>query len=238
MVLAVAVLSVAVLGVVRARGTSRSFESVAVLPFSNVGSNESAAYLSDGVTNSLIDRFSRLPGLRVASRAAVYGYKDKPTNAQQAGKELKVEAVLTGSVEEKDGKLTIAVELVDARDGRHIWGERYVRKTSDAPALEPEIAREIVDSLKFRLTGAERTRLQNQFTENPEAYQLYLKGRYYWNMGDADQARTCFEKAIAKDPTTPSRTRVSRMPTPGSGTTRECDPRTSTRKRAPRRSRP
>ena len=200
-VLAVAVLSLAVLGVVRTRGTARSFESLAVLPFANVGSNESSRYLSDGVTNSLIDRFSRLPGLRVASRGAVDGYKEKPASAEQAGKDLKVEAVLTGSVEEKDGKLTIGVELVDARDGRHIWGERYVRKASEAPALEPEIAREIVDSLKFRLSGADRTRLQNQFTEDAEAYQLYLKGRYYWNMGDADQARAYFEKAIAKDPT-------------------------------------
>ena len=200
-VLAVAVLSLAVLGVVRTRGTSRSFESLAVLPFSNVGSNEAAAYLSDGITDSLIDRFSRLPGLRVASRAAVFGYKDKATSAPQAGRELKAEAVLTGSVEEKDGQLRVSVELVDARDGRHIWGERYLRKVSEAPSLEPEIAREIVDSLKYRLSGADRTRLQNRFTEDAEAYQLYLKGRYYWNSGDLEQARTTFEKAIAKDPT-------------------------------------
>ena len=167
----------------------------------NVGSNESAEYLSDGVTTSLIDRFSRLPGLRVASRGAVDGYRDKPPSPQQAGKDLKVEAVLSGSIEEKGGRLTIGVELVDARDGRHIWGERYVRRASEAPALESEIAREIVDSLKFRLSGAERTRLQNQFTENAEAYQLYLKGRYHWNSWDLDKAREYFEKAIAKDPT-------------------------------------
>ena len=199
-VLAVAVLSLAVLGVVRARGTSRSFESLAVLPFSNVGSNEAAAYLSDGITDSLIDRFSRLPGLRVASRAAVFGYKDKATSAPQAGRELKAEAVLTGSVEEKDGQLRVSVELVDARDGRHIWGERYLRKVSEAPSLEPEIAREIVDSLKFRLSGADRTRLANQFTVDAEAYQFYLKGRYYWNESALDEARDYFEKAIAKDP--------------------------------------
>ncbi len=199
-VLAVAVLSLAVLGVVRTRGTSRSFESLAVLPFSNAGSNESAAYLSDGITDSLIDRFSRLPGLRVASRAAVFGYKDKTTTAQRVGQELKAEAVLTGSVEEKDGQLRVSVELVDSRDGRHIWGERYVRKASEAASLEPEIAREIVDSLKFRLSGADRTRLANQFTVDGEAYQFYLKGRYYWRESDLDQARDYFEKAIAKDP--------------------------------------
>jgi len=199
-VLAVAVLSLAVLGVVRTRGTSRSFESLAVLPFSNLGSNESTAYLSDGITDSLIDRFSRLPGLRVASTAAVLGYKGKATSAQQAGRELKAEAVLTGSVEERDGQLRVAVELVDARDGRHIWGERYVRKAADAPGLEPEIAREIVDSLKFKISGTDGTRLANQFTQNAEAYQLYLKGRYYWRESDLDQARDYFEKAIAKDP--------------------------------------
>lgn len=199
--LAITALSLAVLGVIRTRGRSHGLESLAVLPFDNVGSDPSTEYLSDGVATSLIDRFSRLPGLRVASRAASFLYKEKTATPQLAGQALKVEAVLTGSIEETGDSLTVAVELVDSRDGRHIWGERYVRKAADAPALEAEIAREIVDSLKYRMSGADLARLANQFTENPEAYQLYLKGRYYWNRWDLERAKAYFEKAIAKDPT-------------------------------------
>ena len=198
---AAVVLSLAALGIVRARGESRRVNSLAVLPFENVGADPSAEYLSDGVTDSLIDRLSRLPGLRVASRAAVFRYKGKSPAPLQAGRDLNVAAVLTGSVRRSGESLTIAVELVDVRDGRHVWGERYVRKAADAPALEPEIAREIVDSLKFRISGTDGMRLASQFTQNAEAYQSYLKGRYFWNAGDLDQAKSHFERAIAIDPT-------------------------------------
>jgi len=187
--------------VVRGRAGAPSLSSLAVVPFENVGSDPSTSYLSDGISSSLIDRFSRLPGLRVASWADVLRYKGKRVTVADAARELKVEAVLTGSVQEAGDRLTIAVELADARDGRHVWGERYVRNASEAPALEAEIAREIVDSLKYQISGADGVRLANQFTQSAEAYQLYLKGRYYWNEWDLEQARSYFEKAIARDPT-------------------------------------
>jgi len=201
--LAAAVLVVGLAAALALRGRTGAgrVRSLAVLPFSNVGGDSETAYLGDGLTQSLVDRLSRVPGLSVASREAAAAAAGKAPDPARAGRDLGVAAVLTGSVQPGVDRLTVSVELVDAKAGRHLWGERYARKTSDFANLEPEIAREIVDSLKYRLTKADGARLANQFTLDAEAYQLYLKGRYYWNAWDLEQARTYFEKAIAKDPT-------------------------------------
>ena len=182
---------------------SRQFDSVAVLPFAGPASDPASTYMSDGLTDALIDRLSRLPGLKVISRASVFGYKGKQASPQRVGKELHVGAVLTGSVLREGDHLAVAVELSDARDGRHVWGDRFVQRMVDITEIEPEIAREIVDRLKFRLSGEDRVRLARRFTRDPEAYQSYLKGTYFWNQLSTEglqKARGYFEEALAKDP--------------------------------------
>jgi serine/threonine protein kinase/tetratricopeptide (TPR) repeat protein len=185
-------------------GGGETIDSLAVLPFVNGSGDPSTEYLSDGITESLINSLSTLPHLKVMSRDSAFMYKGKDTDAHTVGQALGVRAVLKGHVMQRGDDLEISAELVDARDNSHIWGQQYSRKASDIFALQGEIAKQITTALRTRLTGEDEKRMAKSYTASPEAYQYYLKGRYWWNKRNEDgfnKGREYFQQAIEKDPT-------------------------------------
>ena len=208
--LAVAVaLIVLVLGAValgmylHARNTEVAIESIAVLPFQNRSTEPDSEYLSDGLAESLIYRLSQLPNLKVSPTSSVFHYKGNQIDPIKVGKELGVSTVLSGRITQRGDNLIISVELVDVRYNKLLWGEQYDRKTSELLATQREIAREIVDTLKLKVSGQERG-LAKHYTESNEAYQLYLKGRFYFNKRSEEgmqKSLEYFQQAIEKDPT-------------------------------------
>ncbi|MEK6337556.1 MAG: protein kinase [Acidobacteriota bacterium] len=186
-----------------ARDSEAAIESIAVLPFENQNQNPDAEYLADGVTESIINNLSQLPNLRVSPRSTVFHYKGKGTDPVVIGKELGVRAVLTGRVVQRGDNLTISVELVDVRDNKQLWGEQYNRKVVDALALQQDISREISERLRLKLPGTGQQQLARRNPRNAEAYQLYLKGRYYLFKGSQDgmlKAIENFNQALEMDP--------------------------------------
>ncbi len=185
------------------RGRSRmSIESLAILPLINEGGDPDTEYLSDGITESIINNLSQLPKLRVMARSTVFRYKGKEVDPQRVGQDLGVRATLTGRVLQRADLLIIKAELVDANDGSHLWGEQYNRKLSDVFTIEEEISREISDKLRLKLSGAEKKRLTKRYTENSRAYHLYLKGRFYWNKRTPEgltKGIEYFQQAIESD---------------------------------------
>jgi TolB-like protein len=184
-------------------GRGKPIDSIAVLPFANASNDPNAEYLSDGLTESLINSLSELPKLRVMSRNSVFRYKGRETDAQTAGRQLGVRAVLTGRVVQRGDNLTISTELVDTRDNSHLWGEQYNRRLADLLSLQEEIAKQIAERLRLRLTGEQQKLLAKRPTGNPEAYQLYLKGRYYAGRATKEgleKGIQYFNQAIATDP--------------------------------------
>jgi TolB-like protein/Flp pilus assembly protein TadD len=178
-------------------------DSIAVLPFTNVSHDANTEYLSDGVTESIISSLSRLPQLKVMARSTVFHYKDREADPQQIGRELNVHAILTGRVLQQADNLIIRTELVKVADGTQLWGAEYSRKLSDVIIIQQDIAREISDKLRLRLTGVEQQQLAKRYTDSTEAYQFYLKGRYYWNKRTSDGLKKAieqFQQAIGKDP--------------------------------------
>jgi eukaryotic-like serine/threonine-protein kinase len=204
--LALAALAVAVAAAAYfypSRGGGATINSMAVLPFVNTSADPDMEYLSDGITESLTNSLSQLPELRMIARTSAQRYKGREADPQAAARELGVQAVLTGRVVRRGDQLAISAELVDARDNSHLWGEQYNRRASDVLVLQQEIAREIAGRLRARLTGEERRRVTRNYTENVEAYQLYLRGRYHWNKRTAEgfrQAIEYFRQAIDRDP--------------------------------------
>jgi DNA-binding SARP family transcriptional activator/TolB-like protein len=181
----------------------RTVEAIAVLPFTNGSADANVEYLSDGITESLINSLSRLPRLRVMARTTAFRYKNRELDPQAIGRDLKVQAVLTGRVTQRGDELVIQADLIDVRDGAQLWGEKYNRRLSDILVVQSEIAREITDRLRLRLTTDEQQMFARQPTGNTEAYQNYLKGRYYWNrrtVADTQRAIEHFNQAIALDP--------------------------------------
>ncbi len=184
-----------------ARG--KAIDSLAVLPFVNANADPNAEYLSDGITESLINSLSQLPNLKVMSRDSAFRYKGKETDVQTVGRELGVHAIFKGRVTQRGDTLNISAELINARDRSHIWGQQYNRKITDIFALQEEIAREMASALRTRITGAEEKRLTKSYTANIEAYQDYLRGRYFWNKRSEDALNKgveYFQHAITKDP--------------------------------------
>ncbi|MGH3119350.1 MAG: TPR end-of-group domain-containing protein [Gaiellales bacterium] len=178
-------------------------DSLAVLPFANASGDPETDYLSDGITESLINRLSQIPRLRVVPRSTTFRYKGRDIDPNKAGRQLKVRALLTGKVLHRGDTLSVQAELVDVTQNAQLWGERFVRRDSDLLAVEDEIARQITDNLRLKLTGEERERLVRRETENIEAYRLYLKGWYHWSKRtgqDLKKAAGYFEQAIATDP--------------------------------------
>jgi serine/threonine-protein kinase len=175
-------------------------ESIAVLPFES--QNFDAEYLSDGLTESIINNLTKLPNLRVISRNSVFRYKGKQTDSAAVGQELNVRAVLTGRILQRGDNLIISAELTDLQDNKQIWGQQYNRRETDAFILQQEVSRDISETLRKQLTG-EQQQLTKREIVSPEAYQLYLKGRYHWNKRTAADVRKSvayFQQAIGKDP--------------------------------------
>jgi TolB-like protein/DNA-binding winged helix-turn-helix (wHTH) protein/Tfp pilus assembly protein PilF len=182
---------------------SASIESLAVMPFVNESGNADNEYLSDGMTETLISSLSRLPRLSVKARSSVFRYKGKDVSPKTVGKELSVQAVLLGRVIQRGDQLTLSLELVDARTENVIWSDQYNRKQTKLLSLQSEIARDVSQKLRQRLTGADVQKVTKNYTENAEAYQLYLKGRYHWNKLDEDgykKSLDYYQQATVLDP--------------------------------------
>ena len=201
LLLAIAVVAVAAFYL---RGGSRtSIKSVAVLPFANANGDPNTEYLSDGITEGIIDRLSGLPNIKVISRTSSFHYKKRDIQPQKVAKDLGVDALVTGRVVQHGNDLSVSTELVDAREDKQLWGEQYSRKMSDVASVQQEIATAISGNLRLRLTGEEKTRLLKSSATNPEAYQLYLKGRYHANQTTAAELKKSidyFQQVIEKDP--------------------------------------
>jgi len=188
----------------RAGRGGETIDSLAVLPFVNANADPNTEYLSDGLTESLINSLSQMPNLKVMSRDSAFRFKGKETDPQTVGRELNVRAIFKGKVTQRGDTLNISAELINARDGSHIWGQQYDRKLADMVTLREEIAREMASALRMRLTGAEEKSLTKSYTANPDAYQDYLKGRYWWNKSTEEgfnKGIDYFQQAIARDPT-------------------------------------
>jgi len=180
-----------------------AIQSLAVLPFVNASSDSNAEYFSDGITESLINNLSQLPNLRVMARSTVFRYKGKDTDPQKIGNDLRVQAVLSGRLLQQGSVLIIQAELMDVKTGTQLWGGQFNRGAEDVLALQDDLSGEIAEKLRLKLTGEEKQRLVKRYTEDSEAYQFYLKGRYYWNKRSpegAQKAVSYFQQAIGKDP--------------------------------------
>ena len=187
----------------RPRRRGRAIDSLAILPFQNASGDPDTEYLSEGITETIINSLSQLPKLRVVPRTTVFRYKGREVDPQVVGRELDTRAVVAGRVLQRGDTLIIRAELVDVANESQIWGAQYNRKLSDIFSVQEEIAKEISEKLRLRLTSHERKRLTKRYTQNAEAYQLYLKGRYHWNRRTEEGLKKgiqYFEQAIAKDP--------------------------------------
>ena len=180
-----------------------ALNSLAVLPLTNASENPDAEYLADGITESIINSLSQLPRLRVMARSTVFRYKTKDIDPRQVGQVLGVRVVFVGRVLQIGDSLIVRTELVDVANGWQLWGEQYNRKLVDILVLQEDIAREISEKLKIKLTGEEKRRLVKRHTDDSEAYRLYLKGRYYWNKYTKEgltKAIEYFNQSIELDP--------------------------------------
>ena len=182
---------------------TKQIESIAVMPFVNESGNADVEYLSDGMTETLISSLSQLPNLNVKGRSSVFRYKGKDVDTKTLGKELGVQAVLYGRVIQRGDQLTLSLELLDAVTENVIWSGKYDRKQADLVSLQSEIVRDVSNKLKTKLSGADVAKVEKRYTANPEAYRLYLQGRFNWNKRTAEglsNAAEFYRGAIDKDP--------------------------------------
>lgn len=202
--LVIALLVIASAGVfIYLRRSKAGIDSIAVLPLENRSNDPDAEYISDGVTESINNSLARLPSLKVTPHSVALHYKGKAMDVQKVGDELGVQAVLTGDVRQRGDDLTINVELDDIRNGKQLWGEQYNRKVADLLAVQSDIAREVSQRLRSQLSVEDQQKLTKGSTDNPEAYRLYLKGKYYTNKltkEGFDTGIDYFNQAIAVDP--------------------------------------
>ena len=199
--LGVLTLAVVATAIVYFTKPGEAIDSVAVMPFVNVSGDPNTEYLSDGISESIINSLS--PNLKVIALNSVLRYKGKQTDPQVVGRELNVRAVLIGRLAQRGDDLAISVELVDVRDNRHLWGQQYNRKLSEVTSVQTEIAQEISEKLRLPLSGEEKKRLAKRYTESGEAYQLYMMGSYYRRTRSESglhKSVDFFEQAIKKDP--------------------------------------
>ena len=201
LVFAIAVVTMATFYLRGARGTE--IDSIAVLPFTDVSGDASTEYLSDGLTESLIASLTHVPEVKVKSRSSVFRYKGKDADMQKAGNELGVAALVSGRLTAHGDNVEVSAELTDVRDNTEIWGQHYSGKSTELIALQQQIAGDIAEKLRSKLSTSERQKVTKQGTQSPEAYELYLKGRYSWNKRtgpDIEESISYFNQAIAKDP--------------------------------------
>src|SRR5207244_3516599 len=178
-------------------------KTIAVLPFVNLSADPENEYFSDGMTEELITALARVDGLRVASRTSTFALKRKEQDVRMLGRQLNVATVLEGSVRKAGSRLRIAAQLVDVTDGYDLWSEIYERDVADVFAIQEEISRAIVDTLRVRLATGQASTLVEPHTDNVQAYTAYLRARYFWRRKSANGLRKCieyFEQAIAADP--------------------------------------
>jgi serine/threonine protein kinase/tetratricopeptide (TPR) repeat protein len=193
-----------VVGVVFFASSSPPINSVAILPFVNDSRDPNAEYLSDGLTESIINSLSQLPNLKVMSRNAAFRFKGSNLDPVEAGRNLNVGAVLTGRLVKLDDRLIIKTELIKVADGSQLWGAEYNSALADIFSVQDEVSRKISQSLRLRLSGEDEEKLAKRYTKDAEAYQLYLKGRYFWNRRKEEGFRSgieYFKQAEEKDPT-------------------------------------
>jgi serine/threonine-protein kinase len=177
--------------------------SIAVLPFTNLSADKEQEYFCDGMAEEIINALTQVEGLRVVARTSAFFFKGKDIDIREIGRKLSVVTLLEGSVRKAGNRLRITAQLLNVADGYHLWSDRYDRDMEDIFAIQDEISRAIVEKLKFKLLGEERVALVKRYTDNFEAYNLYLKGRHFWNKRtemDLKKAIEYFEQAIEKDP--------------------------------------
>jgi serine/threonine-protein kinase len=177
-----------------------SVNSIAVLPFRNLSADRENEYFSDGVTEEIINALTKIGALRVASRTSAFAFKGKEEDVRRIGAALGVRSVLEGSVRQAGRKIRIGAQLINVADGYHLWSERYDREMEDVFEVQDEIAHAIADALKVRLLPAEEAGISSRGTEDVEAYNDLLKGRYYFNRREAPEAIAEFERALTRDP--------------------------------------
>src|SRR5262249_46932352 len=185
------------------RKSNTAIQSIAVLPFENRSGTSDTDYLSDGLADSLIYRLSQLPNLKVSPTSSVIRYKGKDTDVSQIAKELDVDAVMSGRLMQRGDDLSISVQLIDARTKKLLWAEQYERKMSDLLATQREIATTIAEKLQLKLSGNDAKGITKRYTDNNEAYQLYLRGRFHLAKRTKDdmlRAVEYFQQAIKLDP--------------------------------------
>jgi serine/threonine protein kinase/tetratricopeptide (TPR) repeat protein len=205
-IISLVVLALGIVGLaayLRVRNTEVAIDSIAVLPFANTSGDANADYLSDGITESLINSFSQLPGLRVVPRSTVFRYKGQQLDPQEIGRKLGVRAVLTGRVVQHGDTINIQTELIDVDKESQLWGEQYNRSIADLQVVQSEISKVISAKLRLKLTGEEQQHLAKKYSPPPEAYQAYLKGRYYFFQHKEEshkKAIDSFNQAIKLDP--------------------------------------
>ena len=180
-VAAAAIVALVVAAVLLVPTKTAGVDSIAILPFAHDAAYPDGEYLSDGITENIINSLSLLPKLHVTARSLVFRYKGKDTDPRKAGAALQVRAVLTGRVVQRGNNLTVQTELVDVDSGSQLWGQQYNRELADMFTVQEDIASEISEKLQSRLTGEDLKRVTKRYTQNTEAYQLYLRGRYNWN---------------------------------------------------------
>ena len=186
-----------------APANSKQIESIAVMPFINDSGNADVEYLSDGMTETLINSLSQIPNLNVKARASVFRYKGKELDLKKIASELNVQAILTGRVAQRGDQMTLNLELIDAQTENILWGNRYERKSSELVALQSEIARDVSNKLKTKLSGADAAKVEKNYTANAEAYQLHLRGRFYGSKRtakDAQKSIEYYQQAVDIDP--------------------------------------
>ncbi|MCJ7457677.1 MAG: protein kinase, partial [candidate division Zixibacteria bacterium] len=177
--------------------------SIAVLPFTNLSADKEQEYFCDGMAEEIINALTQVEGLRVVARTSAFSFKGKDIDIREIGRKLSVETLLEGSVRKAGNRLRITAQLVNVADGYHLWSERYDREMEDVFAIQEEISLSIVNKLKVNLLKEEKAKLEKRYTDDPEAYNLYLKGRYFWFRryeGGLQKAVECFQQAIDKDP--------------------------------------
>ncbi len=182
---------------------TKQIESIAVMPFDYESGNVDVEYLSDGMTETLIRSLSQLANLQVKPRSSVFRYKGKETDAKTIGTELNVQAILNGRVIQRGDQLTPNLELIDVQKDVVLWSEQYNRRQTDLVSLQSEIAKDVSAKLKLKLSGADEAKVTKAATTDPEAYQAYLKGRYYWNRRTSENLKKAiaqFKIATDRDP--------------------------------------
>lgn len=202
-VVAIAITGYFLAGKLVASRKDKAIESVAVLPFENKSGTADSEYLSDGLAESLIYRLSQLSNLKVSPRSSVFRYKGQAIDAEKVGNDLGVDAVMSGRLIQRGDDLVISVDLIDVRNKKTLWGEQFQRKMSDLLSTQSEIASAIADKLQVRLSGNDPNGITKPYTNNNEAYQLYLQGRYFWNKrssGNLKKATELLRAATEKDP--------------------------------------